>query len=105
MENNEIVNKLIKMGRIPANSKLSDEDFKRYDMLLASFEDKLSFEEAEQIINLFSEDCDDLNWTLLHLIESVPYNEVDRYKRLISVCPNKEFKEILEKRYSNWLNK
>lgn len=56
-------------------------------------------------MGLFSDDCDDLNWGLLHLIESVPYSEVNRYKALISKCSNREFREIFEIRLNNWLNK
>lgn len=60
---------------------------------------------AEQIITLFSDDCDDLNWGLLHAIESVDYSEDERYGELIAKCNNKEFREILEIRFQNYLNK
>ena len=69
-------------------SEMTDEQFKKYDCLLAMFEEDLSFEEAEQMIPLFSDDCDDLNWFLLHAIDSVPHAEVQNYKKLIAKCPN-----------------
>lgn len=61
--------------------------------------------DAEQLISLFSDDCDDLNWGLVHLIESAPFNDIERYRQLISKCPNTEYKEILETRHNKWLNK
>lgn len=105
MKNLEIIESLLNLGKIPKNDEMTNAQFKEYDDLLISFEDNLSFDEAEKLMGLFSNDCDDLNWGLLHLIESVPYSEVDRYKALISKCSNKEFREIFEIRLNNWLNK
>lgn len=90
------IDRLLTLGKIPKNSEMTDEQFKKYDCLLAMFEEALSFEEAEQMMPLFSDDCDDLNWFLLHAIESVPHAEVQNYKKLIAKCPNEEFREILE---------
>lgn len=105
MKNTDIVNKLLIMGKIPMDSELSDEKFKEYDELIAMFEESLTLEEAEQVITLFSDDCDDLNWGLLHIIETVPYAESEKYKKIISKCPNEEYREILEERFNNWLKK
>lgn len=105
MKNNEIVDKLIALGKIPNESEMTDDTFKAYDELICSFEEALTFEEAEKLIDLFSEDCSDLNWGLIHLIETVPYNEIERYKELISKCPLDEWREIFEIRFNNWLNK
>lgn len=103
MKNSEIIDRLLTFGKIPKDSEMTDEQFKKYDSLLAMFEDDLSFEEAEQMITLFSDDCDDLNWFLVHVIESVPQSEVENYKKLIAKCSNEEFREILEIRLNNWL--
>lgn len=105
MKNTDIVNKLLIMGKIPMDSELSDEKFKEYDELITMFEESLTLEEAEQVITLFSDDCDDLNWGLLHIIETVPYAESEKYKKIISKCPNEEYREILEERFNNWLKK
>lgn len=101
MKNTEIIDRLLTLGKIPKDSEMTDEQFKKYDCLLAMFEEDLSFEEAEQMMTLFSDDCDDLNWFLLHIIESVPYAEVENYKKLIAKCPNEEFREIFEIRLNN----
>ncbi len=93
---------LVKLGKIPNNGDLSDELFNVYDKLMQNV-DCLTFEEAESIIGLFSDDCDDLNWGLLHMIESVDFNDVERYRLLISKCNNREFREILEIRMKNSL--
>lgn len=45
-----------------------------------------------------------LNWALLHAIESVDCYDADRYKKLIVKCNNTEFRELLEKRFNNFLN-
>ena len=103
MNNKEIITKLLNMGKIPNNEDLSSEQFKEYDHLMSMLEVPLSFEEAEQLITLFSDNCDDLNWGLLHIIENVPYSDVERYKKLISKCSNEEYREIFEIRLNNWL--
>lgn len=107
MSNLKIIEKLLSKGKIPKDIEMTNEQFKEYDDLLASFEENLTFDEAEKLIDLFSDDCDDLNWFLLHAIESVPflYTEVEKYKVLISKCPNKEFREIFKIRLNNLLKK
>lgn len=77
--------------------------FNKYDFLLQN-EEALTYEEAELIISMFSKDCEDLNWGLLHAIESVDLSDVERYKNLIAKCNNVEFREILEVRLNNYLN-
>lgn len=94
----------IKLGKIPNDQDITDELFKRYDMLLQN-EEPLTYDEAEQMISMFSDDCDDLNWGLLHAIESVDYKDVERYRMLIAKCNNAEFREILEVRFDKCLNK
>lgn len=100
MNNNERINRLVIMGKIPKDAEMTDQQFREYDELISLFEDSISYEEAEQLILLFSDDCDDLNWGLVHLIETVPFNEGEKYKKLITKCPNPEYREILEKRHN-----
>lgn len=99
--NKNALSKLLAFGIIPPDRELSDEQFKAYDEVLGSFSEPLSFDEAEQIIDFFSNDCDDLNWGLLHLIETVPYNDEEKYLSLIAKCTNAEWRELLIKRYNN----
>ena len=102
MKNN--ITEFIKLGKIPNDSDMTNDLFKQYDLLLQN-EETLTFDEAELIISMFSDDCDDLNWVLLHAIESVDFYDIERYKKLISKCNNIEFREILEIRLNNFLNK
>ena len=97
----ENVMKLVTLGKIPNDSDMSIELFNQYDKLM-QLEDSLTFEEADLLITLFSDDCYDLNWGLLHAIESVDYNNTERYRKLISKCNNPEFREILEIRQNNF---
>ena len=100
----EQVSKLIQMGVIPCDSELSNEKFKEYDELLI-FDETLSIDEAEAIVVLFSKDCDDLNWGLLHAVESAySENEIEKYEMLIEKCNNEEFRDILKKRLDNAKN-
>ena len=98
----ENVIRLVTLGKIPNDNDMSNELFNQYDKLI-QMEDALTFEEAEVLIMLFSDDCDDLNWGLLHAIESVDYNDIERYRELISKCNNPEFREILEIRLDNYI--
>ena len=102
MKNN--ITEFIKLGKIPNDSDMTNDLFKQYDLLLQN-EEPLTFDEAELIISMFSDDCDDLNWALLLAIESVDFYDIERYKKLISKCNNIEFREILEIRLNNFLNK
>lgn len=99
---------LLKLGKIPDSDKMSDELFWQYENLLQSKE-RLTFEEAESLIQLFSEDSDsddcwDLNWGLLHLIESVELGDnIEQYRNMIARCNNSNFREILTQRLDNYI--
>lgn len=100
----ENIEKLLRMGRIPKDDDMSDELFNEYDSLIQVDYD-LSYEEAECLITLFSDDCYDLNWGLLHTIESVNFDEdTEKYRNLIQKCNNEEFREILCIRLQNYLD-
>lgn len=105
MNDKEKIDRLICMGKIPKDAELTDQQFNEYDNIISSFENAISFEDAEQLVVLFSDDCDDLNWGLVHIIETVPFDEIERYKFLISKCPNKEYRDIMEMRHNKWINK
>ena len=102
MKNN--ITEFVKLGKIPNDNDMTNELFNQYDLLLQN-EEPLTYDEAELIISMFSDDCDDLNWALLHAIESVDFYDVDRYTNLIEKCNNIEFREILEIRFNNFLSK
>ena len=100
---------LLKLGKIPDSDKMSDELFWQYENLLQSSEERLTFEEAESLIQLFSEDSDsddcwDLNWGLLHLIESVELGDnIEQYRNMIAKCNSSDFREILIQRLDNYI--
>jgi len=100
----EKVIELVKLGKVPNDTDMSDELFNQYDELI-QIDEPLTFEEAELLITLFSDDCDDLNWGLLHAIESVGSYNTERYRELISKCNNPEFKETFEIRLNNSMGK
>lgn len=101
----ENIMELVKLGKIPNDDDMPDEIFNQFDELIQT-DEPLTFEEAGLLITLFSDDCDDLNWGLLHLIESIDiHDNIERYRILISNCNNTEFKEILEIRLNNTLEK
>ncbi|MBO5081727.1 MAG: hypothetical protein J6A80_07555 [Lachnospiraceae bacterium] len=102
MKNN--ITEFIKLGKIPNDNDMTNELFRKYDLLLQN-EEPLTYDEAELVVSMFSDDCDDLNWALLHAIESVDYYDVERYKKLIAKCNNIEFKKLLEIRLNNFLCK
>lgn len=103
---NKSVKELVKLGAIPKDCDMSNELFEEYDDLLSDIKEPLTYEEAERLIGLFSVDCDDLNWTLLHTIETVPFaDDIDRYRDFIKKCNNEEFREILNVRLRNYLEK
>ncbi len=100
----ENIEKLLCMGRIPKDDDMSDELFNKYDSLIQVDYD-LSYEEAECLVTLFSDDCYDLNRGLLHIIESVNIDEdTERYRSMIEKCNNEEFRKILCIRLQNYLN-
>ncbi|MDE5569600.1 MAG: hypothetical protein K2I82_02970 [Ruminococcus sp.] len=100
----ENIEKIVRLGRIPKDDDMSDELFNEYDSLIQIDYD-LSYEEAECLVTLFSDDCYDLNWDLLHTIETV-FSSIDteRYRSLIEKCNNEEFRKILCIRLQNYLN-
>ena len=100
---NEKIIKLVNLGKIPDDKDMSNEMFNKYDELI-QIDEPLTYEEAESIISLFSDDCYDLNWGLLHLIETVDIqNNEELYRSLISRCNNDEFREMFEMRLNNAL--
>lgn len=69
------ITEFVKSGKIPNANDIANELFNQYDLLLQN-EEPLIYEEAEMIISMFSDDCDNLNWALLHAIESVDFCDV-----------------------------
>lgn len=102
---------LQKMGRMP-NESLNDDRsvdniIEQYDELLESIEKPISLNEGKILIKLFPENAFyDLQWTLLHLIESLfKVIEIEKYENLIEKCPSTEWKETMKIRLENGKDK
>jgi hypothetical protein len=102
---------LQKLGRMPNESINDDETIddiiNLYDSILEKIALPITYEEGEILIKLFPENAFyDLQWTLLKLVESlVKIIDNEKYRTLINKCPSKEWKEGLNFRFNNWLEK
>ena len=102
---------LLRLGKIPDDDKLSDTLFQKYENLFSGFASPVTWEEAELLVTLFSEENLDFNWNLdwglLHLIETVPLRNtpeaIQKYETLIARCSNTEFQSIMKTRLANWI--
>ncbi|WP_255373695.1 hypothetical protein [[Flexibacter] sp. ATCC 35103] len=107
----EEIKKIEKMGRMP-NESLNDDasidkQIEQYDELLQSIVKPISLQEGEVLIKIFPENSFyDLQWTLLHLVESL-FGKIDnnKYQDLIKNCPSVEWKETLNVRLNNVMDK
>ncbi len=99
----EQVKELLKMGKIPRDDEMSDELFNKYDELI-QIDEPLTCEEAEILVKLFSDDCPDLNWGLIHKVESVFDSCSDKeYRNIIMQCNNEEYRELMCTRLDNYI--
>lgn len=96
----EQIKELLKMGKIPPDDEMDDELFNKYDEFIQIVE-PLTCEEAEIMVKLFSDDCLDLNWGLIHTIETVVCSN-EEYRRIIMKCENQEWRERLITRLDNY---
>jgi hypothetical protein len=101
----EGITKLMLLGRMPDESedKLSSKQIEEYANLLEKIKTPINIEEGYILIKLFPEhSLFGIEWTLLHLIESIyAHTEILTYKNLIEECNSVEWKEILLKRLTN----
>jgi len=95
------------IGRMPTETLEDTEDIllliEKYDAAISNIESPISFEEAKVIISIFPEGFFyDLHWDLVRLIESLLTQDEQGYLEVISLCPSKEWKKVLNTRYLNW---
>lgn len=102
---------LQKTGRMP-NESINDDAsidtlINLYDAILGKITLPITYEEGKILIKLFPENAFyDLQWSLLKLIESlIKTTDNERYINLINVCPSQEWRNILNIRFKNWLEK
>ena len=97
------IKQLLTLGPIPADADLSDELFEKYDKLL-SFNQPLSYDDAEQLTGLFSPDCDGLNWALLKAIEEACDTPAELLT-LAEKCTSPEYAALMRAHAENRENK
>ena len=72
------VQRLVALGRLPAENLATVEDVRRIESELASIVPPLSKSEAHALVCLFGPDgCFGLAWSVLHLVESAPGWPID----------------------------
>ena len=97
----EQIRELEKLGQMPDDSSNEDPSIDvmidQYEELLGSISKPITFEEGEILIKLFPETTFyGLEWTLLHLIESLfKQIDFDKYENLLKKCPSIQWKETL----------
>ena len=99
------VEQLALMGAMPdeADERITAALVDEYADLLGKIVKPVTLEEAHIWIRLFPPtDLCGIEWTLLHLIESV-YSEIKslEYRELINECNSTEFKKMLVQRLNN----
>lgn len=93
------------MGAMPneTDERITAELIYEYEDLLCKIVKPITWDEAHILIKLFPPTAlYGIEWTLLHLIESV-YSEINslEYRELINECNSTEFKEMLVQRLNN----
>jgi hypothetical protein len=93
------IEELILLGKMPeaTDANLDEKIVKKYEELLNKIAKPVSKEEAEVLILIFPEySLFELEWTLLHIIES-SYEKMTKkeYEELINKCSSKYWKALL----------
>lgn len=93
MTNQELLNKLYELGKLPSAKDSASDDFPldEFDELLQQFTTPVTEDEAIKLINLsppVDAGCYGVEWALLHLVETVAIN------RLQYVLDNAEDGEV-----------
>ncbi|WP_203558542.1 hypothetical protein [Bacteroides sp. 519] len=97
------------LGRMPdeSNDNLTNEQIDLYSSLLDKVNKPINKNEAAILVKLFPESgLYGVQWTLLHLFESIYSTiSVNEYRELIALCPSDEWRENLEIRLENGLKR
>lgn len=96
-----MIEELKKMGQIPDEDDMDEDLFWKYHNAIDNCDD-MSVEDAKILATIFSDDCHNLNWTLLHKIETM-YRKVDimEYVDILNEITNEEFGEMMFNRLNN----
>lgn len=105
MEIRTEVIELKKLGVMPNHDDDNVEDIviEKFENLLGSLGGRINKDEGDVLIKIFpKESCYGLEWTLLHLIESL-FRQITKseYEELILKCNSAEWKNLLLTRLEN----
>jgi hypothetical protein len=107
MNNKELLEKLYKIGKLPTADICDKSDFplKEFDNLLQEFTFPIDFDTAVQLVNLsppIDESCYEVEWALIHLVEKVDINEL---QKVLDNSNDGEVKRIIQIRLDNYNKK
>ena len=69
----EAIAKLLELGPMPSSEGSDVAVIEEYETLLSSVVTPVSDEEAIELVKVFGpDDCFEISWTLIHIIESAP---------------------------------
>lgn len=107
MTNEEIIEKLYKIGKLPADSDEKSDNFplEKFDELLQKFNTPVNENEALQLINLsppVDTVCYGVEWALLHLIETV---NAEKLQSVLDRSTENELRKLIQIRLDNYNKK
>lgn len=106
MTNEYLINELYKLGPLPGDIDLVTEDFPltEFEELLDQFQVPVTESEAIKLIRLsppVGTGCHGVEWTLLHLIETV---DDDKLQHVLDSSDDNELKRLMQIRLDNYNN-
>lgn len=105
--NEELIEKLKKIGKLPTSEICDETNFplEEFDNLLQKFTLPINYETAVQLVNFsppVDETCYDVEWSLIHLVEKIDINEL---QRVLDNSEDGEVKRTIQIRLNNYNKK
>lgn len=105
MTNQELIDELYELGRLPSDRDNASDDFPldEFNKLLQQFTIPVIEEEAIKLMNLsppVDTGCYGVEWTLIHLIETV---DINRLQYVLDNAEDGEVKRLIQIRLNNYL--
>ncbi len=107
MKNEQIIEELYKIGKLPDESDSNIDDFPldKFDELLQKINTPVSESEAIKLINLSpptDTGCHGVEWSLLHVIETVA---IEKLQNVLNHSEDNELKKLIQIRLDNYNSK
>lgn len=104
--NSEVIAKLYAIGKLPSDTTPEADNFQidLFDELLQSLTLPVSSEDALKLINLsppVGSGCFGVEWTLLHIIETISVEDIDI---ILKLAEENEIRELIKARLENYKN-